>query len=153
MRSCDTCPSSKGCAGNNLYPVLKQVYNLYARGITNKFEILDLLDEASEELLIRFNKQISSICWTKAALLTIAEVIQDLLAQEVSSVEELEQNIKICVTLANKAFEQFPWRLSELVEQAPELYEVVLEACPEKEFADKISKRQLIKICKGIAYS
>jgi hypothetical protein len=129
------------------------VYDLYARGITNKFDILDLLDDESEDLLIRFNKQISPTCWTKAALLTIAEVIQELLVQEGRRVEDLEQNLINCISLANKAFEQFPWRLSELVEQAPELYETVLEAYPENEFADKISKRQLIKICKGIAYS
>jgi hypothetical protein len=129
------------------------VYDLYARGITNKFDILDSLDDASEDLLIRFNKQISPICWTKAALLTIAEVIQELLAKDGHKAEDLKQNVINCISLANRAFEQFPWRLSELVEQAPELYEAVLEACPDNEFTDKISKRQLIKICKGIAYN
>ena len=153
MRSCDSCPSSKGCAGNNLHSVLKQVYDLYARGITNKFDILDSLDDASEDLLIRFNKQISPTCWTKAALLTIAEVIQELLAKDGHNAEDLKQNVINCISLANRAFEQFPWRLSELVEQAPELYEAVLEACPVNEFADKVSKRQLIKICKDIAYN
>ena len=153
MRSCDTCPSSKGCAGNNLHTVLRQVYDLYSNGVTNKFEILESLDDNSEVLLTRFNKQISSICWTKAALLTIAEVIIELFTKEGSEVENIEQNIQNCVLCAKDAFEQFPWRLPELVDQAPDLYEAILEACPENEFSDKFSKRQMIKICKDIAYS
>ena len=76
MRSCDDCPSARGCAGNNLYPVLMQVYDLYAGGMTNKFDILDALDDDSEALLVRFNKLISPVCWSKAALLAMAEAIE-----------------------------------------------------------------------------
>jgi len=153
LRSCDTCPSSKSCAGNNLHTVLRQVYDLYSKGITNKFEILDSLDDNSEVLLTRFNKQISSICWTKAALLTIAEVITEMLALDGSMEENIEQDIQNCIRCAKDAFEHFPWRLTELVEQAPELYEAILEAYPKNDFLEKISKRQMIKICKSIAYS
>ena len=153
MRSCDSCPSAKGCAGNNLHPVLKQVYDLYAGGVTNKFRILDALDDASEDLLVRFNKQISSVCWTKAALLTIAEAIQELLSKNNNIEEDFEPNVRLCVTCASNAFEQFPWRLSELVEQAPDLYEAVLAACPDTEFQKKFSKRKMVKICKDVAYS
>ncbi len=152
MRSCDDCPSAKGCAGNNLHPVLKQVYDLYASGVTDKFEILDALDDASEDLLVRFNKLISPVCWSKAALLTIAQVIQERIAQDETGNGDLEQDVRAAIGRARDAFERFPWHLSELVEQAPDLYQAVLEACPEADFADRISKRQMVKICKDAAY-
>ena len=140
MRSCDDCPSAKSCAGNNLHPVLKQVYDLYAQGLTNKFEILDALDDGSEELLERFNDRLSPDCWSKAALLAIAEVIEDMAAD------------RAAVGRAKEAFERFPWQLSELVEQAPDLYQAVLEASPDTGFAERVSKRQMVKICKDVVY-
>ena len=152
MRSYDDCPSAKGCAGNNLHPVLKQVYDLYASGVTDKYDILDALDDASEDLLVRFNKLISPVCWSKAALLTIAEVILERMAQDETGAEDLERDIRVCVGRARDAFERFPWHLSELVEQAPDLYQAVLEANPGTGFADRISKRQMVKICKDVAF-
>ncbi len=151
MRSCDDCPSAKGCAGNNLHPVLRQVYDLYASGVTDKFEILDALDDASETLLVKFNKLISPVCWSKAALLTIAEAILELDTDETGA-EDLENDVRTTVGLARDAFERFPWHLSELVEQAPDLYQAVIEASPGTGFADRISKRQMVKICKDVAY-
>ena len=153
LQSCVRCPSAKGCAGSNLHPILKQVYYLYTGGVTNKYEILDALDDASEDLLLRFNDQVSSVCWTKAAILTIAEIIQELFEQDDCGAENLENNIRICISRASNAFEQFPWQFSNLVEQAPDLYEAALETCSEFDLAKKISKRQLVKICKDIAYS
>ncbi len=44
--------------------------------MTNKFDILDALDDDSEALLVRFNKLISPVCWSKAALLATAEAIE-----------------------------------------------------------------------------
>ena len=152
MRSCDNCPSARGCAGNNLHPVLKQVYDLYASGVTDKFDILDALDDASEDLLVRFNKLISPVCWSKAALLTIAEVIQEQIAQNDPGAEDFEIDVRACIGRARDAFKQFPWNLSELLEQAPDLYQAVLEACPDTDFADRISKRQMVKICKDVAF-
>jgi hypothetical protein len=32
------------------------------------------------------------------------------------------------------------------------LYQAVLEACPDSAFADRVSKRSLVKMCKQIAY-
>ncbi|MBC8337818.1 MAG: hypothetical protein ISR51_07805 [Rhodospirillales bacterium] len=151
MRSCDDCPSAKSCAGNNLHPVLKQVYDLYAQGLTNKFEILDALDDGSEELLERFNDRLSPDCWSKAALLAIAEVIEDMAADSAGD-GALEEDVRAAVGRAKEAFERFPWQLSELVEQAPDLYQAVLEASPDTGFAERVSKRQMVKICKDVVY-
>lgn len=152
MRSCDDCPTAQNCAGNNLHPVLKRVYVLYAGGMTNKFEILEALDDDSEDLLERFNDRLAPACWSKAALLAIAEVIQELVGEERSGPGDLEQALRDGIGRARDAFEHFPWHLSELVEQAPDLYQAVLEACPDTDFAEKISKRQMVKICRDVAY-
>jgi len=149
VRSCDDCPTAQSCAGNNLHPVLKQVYDLYASGVTDKFAILDALDDNSEDLLERFNDRLAAVCWSKAALLAIAEVIEELASRGDAN---LDQDVRTAVGCAKEAFERFPWQLSELVEQAPDLYQAVLEACPEADFAEKLSKRQMVKICKDIAY-
>ncbi len=151
MRSCDDCPNVQGCAGNNLYPVLMQVYDLYARGVTNKFDILDALDDDSEALLERFNDRLSPICWSKAALLAIAEAVQRLATSDAPE-DDLEGHVRAAIAQAKEAFERFPWHLSELVEQAPDLYQAVLEACPDTAFAGRVSKRSLVNICKDIAY-
>ncbi len=151
MRSCDDCPSAQGCAGNNLYPVLMQVYDLYAGGMTNKFDILDALDDDSEALLVRFNKLISPVCWSKAALLATAEAIGRV-ASEAGDGGKQEARVRAAIALARDAFENFPWRLSEMVEQAPDLYQAVLDACPDGVFAERVSKRAFVKICKDIAY-
>ncbi|MBL4690752.1 MAG: hypothetical protein JKY68_04730 [Rhodospirillales bacterium] len=152
MRSCDDCPTARSCAGNNLHPVLKQVYGLYAGGMTNKFEILNALDDASEDLLERFNDRLAPACWSKAALLAIAEVIQELAGEDRSGDQVLERDVRAAVGRAKDAFGQFPWQLSELVEQAPDLYQAVLESCPDTDFAERVSKRQMVKICKAVAY-
>ncbi len=160
VRSCDDCPSAQGCAGNNLYPVLMQVYDLYAGGMTNKFDILDALDDDSETLLVRFNKLISPVCWSKAALLATAEAIERL-ALDAGGGEDgggedgggkPEARVRAAIALARDAFENFPWRLSEMVAQAPDLYQAVLDACPDGVFAEQVSKRAFVKICKDIAY-
>lgn len=153
MRSCDDCPSAKGCAGNNLYPVLMRVYDLYAGGMTNKFDILDALDDDSEALLVRFNKLISPVCWSKAALLATAEAIGRI-ASDTGIVEGGggEARVRAAIAVARDAFENFPWRLSEMVAQAPDLYQAVIDACPDGAFAERVSKRAFVKICKDIAY-
>jgi len=119
--------------------------------MSNKFDILDALDDESEALLERFNDRLSPICWSKAALLAIADVVQQLAAPDAPA-KDMEARVQAAISMAIKAFEQFPWQLSELVEQAPDLYQAVLEACPDTAFADQISKRSLVKICKDIAY-
>lgn len=151
MRSCDDCPSAQGCAGNNLYPVLMQVYDLYAGGMTNKFDILDALGDDSEALLVRFNKLISPVCWSKAALLATAEAIERV-ASDTGEGVEAEDRVRAAITLARDAFERFPWRLSDMAEQAPDLYQAILDACPDGAFAEQVSKRAFVKICKDIAY-
>ena len=90
--------------------------------------------------------------WSKAALLAIAEVIQELAGEDRSGDQVLERDVRAAVGRAKDAFGQFPWQLSELVEQAPDLYQAVLEAYPDTDFAERISKRQMVKICKAVAY-
>ena len=39
-----------------------------------------------------------------------------------------------------------------MVAQAPDLYQAVLDACSDGVFAEQVSKRAFVKICKDIAY-
>jgi len=142
MRSCDTCPGSTDCAGVNLHPILLQVHGLYAGGVTDKFDILFSLDEASEALLERYDDQVSKACWTKAALLAIADII--------ATAKDQDSNTLIASAVA--AFERFPWQITELLEQAADLYQAIVERDPESPFATTLSKREFIKTCKAIAY-
>ena len=148
-------PQRPGLCRKQLYPVLVQVYDLYACGMTNKFDILDALDEDSEALLVRFNKLISPVYRSKAALLATAEVVGRV-APEAGGGEDgggkQEDRVRAAIAVARDAFESFPWRLSEMVEQAPDLYQAVLDACPDGAFAERVSKRAFGKICKDIAY-
>ena len=75
MRSCDICPGGEACAGINLAPILVRVFDLYAAGKTDKFDILFALDEDEEELLETYTSNVSRACWSKAALIAIAEVL------------------------------------------------------------------------------
>ncbi len=131
--------------------MLMQVYDLYVGGMTNKFDILDALGDDSEALLVRFNKLISPGCWSKAALLATAEVIERIVS-DTGEGGKPEARVRAAIALARDAFENFPWRLSEMVEQAPDLYQAVLDACPDGVFAEQVSKRAFVKICKDIAY-
>jgi len=141
MRSCDTCPGSTDCAAVNLHPVLLRVHELYVGGMTDKFEILFSLGEESESLLERYNDQVSKACWTKAALLAIADIICD-------GNDDTQNLIDSAVT----AFQRFPWQLTELVEQGPDLYQAIIERNPDSPLASDMSKRDFVKICKAIAY-
>ena len=161
MRSCDTCPGNTDCAGANLHPVLKQVFALYARGITDKFEILFALGPESEKLLERFDTQVSSDCWSKAALLAIADLITVALGLENSDRKpdtpndpqgNLNTQIRHIIATAVDAFERFPWAIPELVEQAPELYQAIVSQTADEVFAERISRRNFVKLCKEVAY-
>ncbi len=72
MRVCDICPGGAACAGINLAPVLVRVFDLYAGGETDKFEILFAPDEDEEELLEIHTTNVSRACWTRATLSAIA---------------------------------------------------------------------------------
>lgn len=113
MKACDECPGSEKCSGMNLRPVLVRVFDLYADGTTDKFAILDALDDDDEEILERYTANVSRSCWTKAALLAIVEVVSRL-----SSVDQVYKTI----STAHAAFSRFPWQVNELVEQAPDLH-------------------------------
>lgn len=147
MRSCDDCQNNITCAGINLHPVLLHVYNLYAGGMTDKFDILFALKEEEEKLLERFTYKDLDICWSKAALMTIS----DVLVREAASNGD-PADIALCVmTTARDAFRRFPWKLEEIIEQAPGLYQLLIENAPES-FTRALSKRQFTKICKDVAY-
>jgi len=141
VRSCDTCPGTTDCAGINLHPILLQVHALYANGVTDKFDILFSLDEESEALLERYDDQVSKTCWTRAALLAIADIIS-----------EGTDDVHALTASAVAAFERFPWQITELLEQAPDLFQAIVERDPTSAFAADMSKRDFAKICKAIAY-
>lgn len=142
MKTCDTCPGSTDCAGTNLHPVLSQVLGLYAAGTTDKFDILFALGEENEELLERYTYRVSPDCWTKAALLAIAD----------GAVKMDPDDTKELLTVAIAAFERFPWNIAELVEQAPDLYQAIIDSRSDDDFAEQVSKRAFVKICKKIAF-
>lgn len=142
MRSCDTCPGGSDCAAVNLHPILLKVHACYANGMTDKFDILFSLGEESEALLEKYDTQVSRPCWTKAALLALADII----------VEQQDQDIAQLLSSGIKAFERFPWQIPELIEQAPELYQAIIERDPDGPFAADNTKRGFIKICKAVAF-
>jgi hypothetical protein len=146
MRSCDTCPGGKDCAAVNLHPILLQVLSLYAGGMTDKFDILFSLGEENEALLEKYDDQISKACWTKAALLAIADIITD------KNSDNWSDDAPILIASAVTAFERFPWQINELIEQAPDLYQAIYERRPDGEFAAGVSKRAFVKFCKAVAY-
>lgn len=149
MRSCDTCPGGEACAGDRLTPVLLRVFDLYAGGITNKFEILFALDEAEEELLETCTANVERACWSKASLGAIADILvqhEDGIGGDWPAV--LEETLSV----ARDAFARFPWRLTELVEQAPDLHEAVLERTGGNGFSSAISKRAFSKACRAVVY-
>lgn len=150
MRSCDTCPGGAACAGINLAPVLAEVHELYKSGITDKFDILFALEPESEELIERHNDKISRDCWTRAALLTIAGIIAKTEVPDGADAGEVAHET---LRQAIKAFENFPWEVSELMEQAPNLYEAVQDLSQDSGVETKLSKRGFIKVCKNLVYT
>jgi hypothetical protein len=151
MRSCDTCPGGEACAGDKLTPVLLRVFDLYAGGMTDKFEILFALDEAEEKLLETCAANVERSCWTKAGMGAIAELL--VRRKEGAAVaEDWPAVLEETLSVARDAFARFPWRLTDLVEQAPALHETVLERSAGDGFSDTISKRVFTKACKTVVY-
>lgn len=146
MRSCDDCPGGTECAGSNLHPVLVRVFDLYAAGVTDKFDILEELGDEAEALIEKYDHRISSLCWSKAALLAIADVV----ARSEAGGDTADQ-AREALTTARDAFERFPWKLDEIVEQAPDLYRAILDQSTNPLDA-VLSKRAFVKICKDVAY-
>lgn len=147
MRSCDDCPGGTECAGTNLHPVLVKVLALYADGITDKFDILARLGDDAEDLIEKYDYRVSTVCWSKAALLAIADALADT-ETDGDPVDRARET----VTMARDAFERFPWKLEELVEQASDLYQAILDLADEP-FDGALSKRAFVKICKDVAYN
>lgn len=152
MKSCDDCPSSTNCSGQNLYPVLVRVYALYAAGMTDKFDILFALGDADEDVLERYTVQVSRACWTKAALLAIAQTVVSLNDEDGES-EHVVRRIHEAIATARDAFSMFPWSLDELVEQAPDLYALIVEQRPDETLPNALGKRAFVKMCKDIVYA
>jgi hypothetical protein len=150
LKSCDTCPGAVGCAGDNLVPVLSEIYVLYASGETDKFKILVSLSDSSDELIERYTGQVSRICWTKAALETIADVLSE--TSDASDIGPFRESVIKKLDTAMDAFANFPWYVSGLIGQVPDLYEAIKYRDKTDLFASNISKRDLVKICKDAVY-
>ena len=151
MKSCDDCPGSVKCTSTLLHPILVQVYDLYSGGMHDKFDILFALDDDDEEALEVCNSRVSRACWSKAALMAIVDVAMRTL--ENGQPRDAERSLFGVIETARDAFSNFPWRLEELVEQAPELYALIQERCETLELSNVVSKRSFVKACKDIAYS
>lgn len=151
MRACDNCPGGEACAGTCLTPVLMRVFDLYAGGKTDKFEILFALDEDDEKLLETYTANVQRACWTKAALGAIAEI---LIRHDRKAADRQDWPAVINDTLstARDAFARFPWHLPDLVEQAPELHATLIDRIGGAGFAGAISKRAFAKACRAIVY-
>ena len=152
MKSCDDCLGSTTCAGHNLHPVLVRVYDLYDAGTTDKFDILFALGDADEDVLERYTVQVSPACWTKAALLAIAQVVSRLVAEPLDPADTVPR-VQYTISTARDAFARFPWSLDELVQQAPDLYSLIIEKCPDATLSDALGKRAFVKMCKDIFYA
>jgi len=139
------------CAGTNLAPVLVRVYDLFADGKTDKFDILFSLDEADEQILETHTFGVERACWTKAALTAIAEVMVRSEA-EIKASGEWQEAAEDILNRAKAAFANFPWHLPDLVEQAPDLHAEMLERFAGSDFGDSISKRTFAKLCKAVVY-
>jgi len=150
MRACDNCPGGDACAGNCLTPILVRVFDLYAGGTTDKFEILFALDEDDEKLLETYTANVQRACWTKAGLGAIAELLvrHD---RKAAGPGDWPTAIEETLVTARDAFARFPWHLPDLVEQAPDLHETVLGRIGDG-FAGAVSKRAFAKACRAIVY-
>jgi len=136
----------------HLHPILVRVFDLYAGGTQDKFDILFSLSEEDEEALELCDAQVSRECWTKAALLAIAEVVGRIGVGGVAP-DDAEQQLYDAIRTARAAFERFPWHMEELVDQAPGLYALIQEQCPSPQLCDRITKRAFLKACKEIVYA
>lgn len=155
MRSCEDCPGGAACAGNGLHPVLIRVYDLYQAGLRDKFDILAGLESGDEALLERYNSRISSVCWSKAALLSIAEILGRLGKagvdnQQPAPPEDLEAEVMATLSRAHDAFARFPWQVQDLLTQVPALHDRLLEQWPDEAPWNTLSRRGLTRMCKAL---
>ena len=151
MRSCDTCPGGDACAGDCLAPILVRVFDLYAGGKTDKFEILFALDEDEEKLLETYTANVQRACWTRAGLSAIAEALVRY-ERAAADRDDWPAVIEDTLSTAKGAFAKFPWHLPDLVEQAPDLHANVMDRIGGAGFSSAISKRTFAKACRAIAY-
>lgn len=151
MRSCDDCQGGDSCAGNCLTPVLLRVYDLYAAGRTDKFEILFALDEEDERLLEAHTAKVQRACWTRAALGAIAEALRRR-AETAPAGGDWPAMLEQTLRTAARAFERFPWHLPDLVEQAAELHAHVSERIDDDAFAAALTRRSFANACKLVVY-
>jgi len=149
MRSCDNCPGGESCAGVRLAPVLVRVFDLYAAGSNDKFEILFALGEAEEALLETYTVQVQHACWTRAGLSAIAELL--LRREPEAGGADWPAAVEETLATARDAFARFPWRLAGLVEQAAELHATVAERSGGG-FPGAMTKRAFAGACKAVVY-
>ena len=147
MKACDKCPGGALCAAEMLHPVLLEVRGLYAGGVTDKMQILFSLADDSEALLAKQIRRVERPCWSKGALLAIADTLSSNAGDE-----DWPALVSAEIRLVIAAFQDFPWHVDDLIAQAPDLYAAVIERNPDSGFETALSKREFVKICKTIAY-
>ena len=150
MRSCNSCPGGTACSGNNLAPVLRQVFDLHVDGAASKFDILFALGEDEVALLEIYTKNVERACWTKAGLTAVADVIMVRLAD--GDMEgDWQDHIEAAITTARDAFADFPWHLPDLVDQAPDLFEALNDQMCD-DLPAGLTKRNFTKLCKKVVF-
>lgn len=98
--------AEKKCAAVNLSPILSDALNTYSNDVTNKFEILLSLGQRNEELLEKFDDQVSKDFWTRVALLAIANIISS------KSSSNWAQDSPALISSAVLAFKNFLWKIN-----------------------------------------
>ncbi|ABI56349.1 hypothetical protein ACN2MM_05620 [Alkalilimnicola ehrlichii MLHE-1] len=145
MESCEQCPGGEGCHGRSLAPVLRRVYALHAAGVTNKFDLLDRLSDEDEALLEQHARGLTTVCWTRAALTASATLLAEQPADDDTPPAEAVE-ARLAAILA--AFERFPWRIDDLVDAAPELYDLVAAESDGQAAVSRLGRRPFGKLCK-----
>ena len=134
-----------------VHPLLTKVYKAYTDGTTNKFDILFSLTDDDETLLENNTGHMTRTCWSKAAALAIADVVNEEFC-DVGIDEDAPDRIKTVLSNAKDAFQRFPWHLPDLVDQAPDLYEAIALQAQCEDPSEHLSKRAFIALCKDVAY-
>lgn len=148
MESCEQCPGGEGCHGRSLAPVLQRVYTLHAAGVTNKFDLLARLTDADEALLEQHARGLTTTCWTRAALTAAAMLLAEQTEDDTPPAEAVEA--RLAAILA--AFERFPWRIDDLIDAAPALYDLATAESDGQAAVSRLGRRPFGKLCKRVVW-
>ncbi|MBF0247495.1 MAG: hypothetical protein HQL36_05420 [Alphaproteobacteria bacterium] len=135
-----------------MHEVLVRVNDLYAQGMTDKFDILFALGEDGEAAFESHANRMGERCWTKAALLAIVDLVGRM-GQEGVVPDKLGNEVREVVRTARDAFHHFPWQVDALVEHAPALYDLIVEKSANPQLCDRLSRRAFTTICKNVVFN